>query len=212
MSSSPKLFIIFVITLSVLIRPAVSVAPEDCGSETGSCIDKSKALSLKIIAIVSILVTSMIGVCSPLFSRAFPALHPDRDLFIIVKAFAAGIILGTAFMHVLPDSFDMLSSLCLAENPWHKFPFTGFVAMLSAILTLMVDSLATSFYSKKSSVGVKVATGDEATAREEGVEADKDHTAVSVPGHFHHHGHYNSSQAEVSESQLLRYRVVAMVS
>ncbi|KAI3817596.1 hypothetical protein L1987_11391 [Smallanthus sonchifolius] len=78
-----------------------------------------------------------------------PALNPDRSLFIIVKAFASGIILATGFMHVLPDSFDMLRSSCLANNPWHKFPFTGFVAMLSAIFTLMVDSMATSMYTKR---------------------------------------------------------------
>ncbi|TMW98193.1 hypothetical protein EJD97_004384, partial [Solanum chilense] len=64
-------------------------------------------------------------------------------------AFASGIILGTGFMHVLPDSFDMLSLSCLKENPWHKFPFTGFVAMLSSIVTVAIDSIATSLYSKK---------------------------------------------------------------
>ncbi|CAN1282117.1 Probable zinc transporter 10 [Linum perenne] len=51
----------------------------------------------------------------------------------------------------------MLSSSCLADNPWHKFPFTGFVAMLSALATLLVDSVATSFYSNKLR---KVATGN----------------------------------------------------
>ncbi|GFS36842.1 zinc transporter 10 precursor [Actinidia rufa] len=92
---------------------------------------------------------NMIGVCLPLVTRSIPALSPERSLFVIVKSFASGIILATGFMHVLPDSFDMLSSQCLPEQPWHKFPFTGFVAMLSAIVTLMVDSLATSLYSQK---------------------------------------------------------------
>lgn len=39
--------------------------------------------------------------------------------------------MGTSFMHFLPDSFQMLSSECLEDDPWQKFPFTGFVAMLS---------------------------------------------------------------------------------
>lgn len=197
---------IFFLTISLLIPYALSVAPEDCAAEAGSCLDKSKAQPLKIIAIFSILVTSVIGVSSPLFSKAFPALQPDRDLFVIVKAFAAGIILATGFMHVLPDSFDMLSSSCLSENPWHKFPFTGFVAMLSAIVTLMVDSLATSIYSKKSHTGIiPVSHGEGASP-----EPDRE-VGVIAAGHCHGH-HHLASKGELTNSQLLRYRVVAMVS
>ncbi|KAJ6876018.1 fe(2+) transport protein 1-like [Populus alba x Populus x berolinensis] len=192
-TSNPKLSIIsvFFIILSFLTLQAESVK-EGCEEETSSCNDKAKALTLKIIAIVSILVTSMIGVSAPLFTRSIPALHPDKSLFVIVKAFAAGIILATGFMHVLPDSFDMLSSSCLPENPWHKFPFTGFLAMLSAIVTLMVDSLATSVYSKKSNVGV------DPESVTHGAEPDQE--MASNVGHFHG-----------GAKQLLRYRVIAMV-
>jgi zinc transporter 1/2/3 len=41
-----------------------------------------------------------------------------------------------------------LMSDCLPINPWKKFPFTTFVAMLSALLTLMIDSFAMSYYKK----------------------------------------------------------------
>ncbi|KAK4380319.1 hypothetical protein RND71_002181 [Anisodus tanguticus] len=81
-----------------------------CSSNTGhGCRNKNEALKLKLIAIASILVTSMIGVCLPLFSRTIPALQPDTNLFVLVKAFASGVILDTGYMHVLPDSFDCLS-------------------------------------------------------------------------------------------------------
>ncbi|KAL3344846.1 hypothetical protein AABB24_024006, partial [Solanum stoloniferum] len=161
--------------------------------------NKSKALPLKIIAIVSILITSMIGVCLPLVTRSIPALSPDRSLFVIVKAFAAGIILATGFMHVLPDSFDMLSSSCLKEHPWHKFPFTGFVAMLSAIVTMAIDSIATSLYSKKHNGGVVNPEGDQ---------------EMAVAGnhvHSHHHHGSLSTKDGLDGKKLLRYRVIAMV-
>ncbi|KAF2302883.1 hypothetical protein GH714_010118 [Hevea brasiliensis] len=175
---------------------------DQCETETSNhCDDKEKALSPKIIAILSILVTSMIGVGAPLFTRSIPALNPERNLFVIVKTFAAGIILATGFMHVLLDSFDILSLSCLKENPWHKFPFTGFVAMLSAIITLMVDSMASNIYSKKcSSVGVDPAESD-------AVHGDRDMGAVASVGHFH--GHFHESEAEAGGQQLLRYRVIA---
>lgn len=86
-----------------------------------------------------------------MFSRAVPALHPDKDLFVLLKAFASGVILATGYMHVLPDSFISLRSECLPETPWKKFPFTTFVAMLSAVATLMVDSFSMSYYYKRRS-------------------------------------------------------------
>ncbi|KAL8507404.1 hypothetical protein ACS0TY_018090 [Phlomoides rotata] len=186
MMSSEKVINISIIILLVFSGQALA---EGCGAEAeeGSCTDKKKALPLKIIAIVSILITSMIGVSLPLVTRSIAALSPERSLFVIVKAFAAGIILATGFMHVLPDSFDMLWSDCLKENPWHKFPFTGFVAMLSAIITLMIDSMATSIYSKKHKGGV-VQRGE-----------DREMAAVEA------------GKTEVMGPQLLRYRVIAMV-
>ncbi|KAJ6688543.1 ZINC TRANSPORTER 10-RELATED [Salix koriyanagi] len=206
-TSSPKLIVIsiFFIILSFLTLQAESVVKEGCEEEENSCNDKARALTLKIIAIVAILVSSMIGVGAPLFTRSIPALHPDKSLFVIVKAFAAGIILATGFMHVLPDSFDMLSSSCLPENPWHKFPFTGFGAMLSAIVTLMVDALATSMYSKKANVGVKPESNSH------GAETDQEMAVGHFHGHGHGHGHHSEAKLDGGATKLLRYRVIAMV-
>ncbi|KAL8257779.1 hypothetical protein R6Q59_029820 [Mikania micrantha] len=168
-----------------------------CHQETtNTCNNKSKALPLKLIGISSILITSIIGVSLPQFTRSVPALAPDRTLFIVTKAFASGIILATGFMHVLPDSFVMLRSSCLAANPWHKFPFTGFVAMLSAIVTLMVDSMATSMYIKVNNTLVSA-------------EAEMA-VAVAGGGGHHHHSHKHAPKGPIG-SQLLRNRVVAMV-
>ncbi|KAG2239663.1 hypothetical protein Bca52824_091502 [Brassica carinata] len=184
-----KTIFLVLIFVSFAISPATSTAPEDCGSESANpCVNKAKALPLKVIAIVAILIASMIGVGAPLFSRNVPFLQPDGNIFTIVKCFASGIILGTGFMHVLPDSFEMLSSPCLEENPWHKFPFSGFLAMLSGLITLVIDSMATSIYTSKNAVGI-------------------------VP-HGHGHGPGNGVTLPTKDgdsAQLLRYRVIAMV-
>ncbi|CAN7081302.1 unnamed protein product [Brassica oleracea var. botrytis] len=195
MSSTSILLIkttfVVIIFVSFTISPATSTVPEECASESANpCVNRSKALPLKIIAIATILVASMIGVGAPLFSRSVPFLRPDGDIFTVVKCFASGIILGTGFMHVLPDSFDMLSSQCLEENPWHKFPFTGFLAMLSGLITLAIDSMATSLYASKKAVGI-------------------------IP-HGHGHGPENNitlptKDDDSTNAQLLRYRVIAMV-
>jgi len=198
-----KMIFLFFILFTLLTPQAVA----DCEAESANpCNNKKKALPLKVIAIFAILFSSIIGVTLPLVTRSIPALSPENDLFIIVKCFAAGIILGTGFMHVLPDSFDMLRSDCLNEKPWHEFPFSGLVAMFSAIITMMVDSLATSFYTKKSRTDIIPAESSSAGG------GDQEMDAVVNFGHFHgHHHHHHESKTEGQDSQLLRYRVVAMV-
>ncbi|KAL8132801.1 hypothetical protein AgCh_008327 [Apium graveolens] len=139
----------------------------------------------------------MIGICLPIITRAVPALSPDRKLFVVVKAFASGVILATGYMHVLPDSFDALKSECLPHKPWHKYPFTTLVAMFSAVLTLMVDSFAMSFFKKH-------------YAKEPGTDQQKVVTNDSVELQNHCHGH-GGVAAEGFDSTLLRCRVVAQV-
>lgn len=150
----------------------------ECGGAAveGSCHSVPRALRLKLIAIPAILLASMVGVCLPLVSRSVPALRPDGNLFAVVKAFASGVILGTGYMHVLPDSFHDLSSPCLPRRPWAEFPFTAFVAMLAAVFTLMVDSLMLTFHSRGKGKGSAAV-------------AHNGHDNTPPQGHIFSHGH-----------------------
>ncbi|BAT74842.1 hypothetical protein VIGAN_01261100 [Vigna angularis var. angularis] len=191
-----KIIFVFFILVTLLTPQAVA----DCEAQSANaCNNKKKALPLKLIAVFAILVCSIIGVTLPLVTRSIPALNPENDLFVIVKCFAAGIILGTGFMHVLPDSFDMLRSDCLKEKLWHEFPFSGFVAMFSAIITMMVDSLATSAYTKK--------IRTEIISSESNPAGGGDQEMGGVVNFGHHHPDNKTE----GQSQLLRYRVIAMV-
>lgn len=138
----------------------------------------------------------MIGVCLPIFSSAVPALQPDKDLFVLVKAFASGVILATGYMHVVPDSFDCLRLGCLPETPWTKFAFTTFVSMLSAVATLMVDSFSMSYYKKRFQASLEAKKHHEIRGQE-----------------LKHAGHGLKLEDGVDEngSVLLRHRVVAQV-
>uniref|UniRef100_A0A803NRZ2 Uncharacterized protein n=1 Tax=Cannabis sativa TaxID=3483 RepID=A0A803NRZ2_CANSA len=94
-----------------------------------------EALKFKIGAIVSILLAGAFGVSLPILGNKVPALRPENDIFFMIKAFAAGVILAT-----------------------------GFTAMLSAIGTLMIDSFATGYYKRQSSGLDKQVGLDEETA------------------------------------------------
>ncbi|KAI3911125.1 hypothetical protein MKX01_039728 [Papaver californicum] len=85
----------------------ISVSAEcTCEPEDEEGANTTKALVLKIVSIAAILTASAIGVCLPILGRRIPALHPDSNIFFVVKSFAAGVILATGFIHILPDAFD----------------------------------------------------------------------------------------------------------
>jgi zinc transporter 1/2/3 len=87
------------------------------------------------------------GCCLPVLGSHVSALQSDGDIFFAAKAFVAGVILVTGFIHILPDAFDDLSSDCLpAGGLWKDFPFAGFGAMVGAIDTLVVDTNATGYF------------------------------------------------------------------
>ncbi|CAL1389503.1 unnamed protein product [Linum trigynum] len=105
----------------------------------------------------SILAAGAIGVTLPLLAKTTktslePTASPHAGgggwLLMVVKAFAGGVILATGLVHILPDAFDQLGSDCLSEAPWGKFPFAGFVAMMFALATLSMESLAMGFYQR----------------------------------------------------------------
>ncbi|XP_073107394.1 fe(2+) transport protein 1-like [Elaeis guineensis] len=203
-STSHALLLLLLLFASPVAANEENSGVKQCGpaSHSGTCENKPEATRLKLIAIASILVTSLIGVCLPLVSRSVSVFRPDSSPFVLVKAFASGVILATGYMHVLPDSFDDLSSHCLPDRPWHKFSFTTFVAMLSALFTLSVDSLAMSFRGMRKACCGPPELGDQ----------EKETSTAVVPvAHGHGNGAVVPSEKDGVDSVLQRNRVIAQV-
>ncbi|KAK1304264.1 Zinc transporter 8 [Acorus calamus] len=202
----------FPILLLLLLLPLSIHADCDCSNDSGDR-DRSKALHLKIAAIASILIAGAIGVSLPILGKSFSALRPDRVFFFLVKAFAAGVILATGFIHVLPDAFENLTSPCLDPHPWGDFPFAGFGAMVAAIGTLMVDSVATGYYNRSHFNKARTVVMSE--------EGDVEEAELKSGGHVHvhthaSHGHAHGSAEEGSGggavAELIRHRVISQVT
>ncbi|KAL9227245.1 hypothetical protein vseg_002961 [Gypsophila vaccaria] len=119
-------------------------------AESEMCRDDTAALALKLVAIGSILVAGATGIAIPLFGRKKSFLATDGNLFIAAKAFAAGVILATGFVHMLSEGAENLTNECLPKVPWSKFPFSGFCAMMAALFTMMLDFVGTQLYERKS--------------------------------------------------------------
>lgn len=174
--------------------------------------ENNKTLHYKLGSIASILICGAVGVSLPLLSKRVPILSPNNDLFFMIKAFAAGVILSTGFIHILPEAFEKLNSPCLKENIWGNFPFAGFVAMLSSIATLMVDSFASGYYHRQhfnnNNLSKQVPHDDVEIGGNEHVGHIHVHTHAT---HGHAHGSTNSSHDSIS-SELIRQRIISQVS
>ncbi|KAL7608241.1 zinc transporter 4, chloroplastic [Lactuca sativa] len=117
--------------------------------ELEACRDEKTALILKIVAIASIFLAGTLGSAVPLVGKNWRLLKTDSSFFFAIKAFAAGVILATGFVHMLPDAMSALSNPCLPEIPWSTFPFAGFIAMMAALTTLLADFITTQYYESK---------------------------------------------------------------
>lgn len=115
-------------------------------SRAQSCRDGDAAAHLKLISIATIFITSVVGISAPVvLARLFQGKPTYNNALLIIKCFAAGVILSTSLVHVLPDAFQALSDCQVASHhPWRDFPFAGFVALIGVLVALLVDIAASS--------------------------------------------------------------------
>ncbi|KAF7833786.1 zinc transporter 6, chloroplastic [Senna tora] len=115
-------------------------------ARAAACRDGSAAAHLKTISIFVIFFTSMFGMSLPvLLARYFQGKSLYDKAIVAIKCFAAGVILSTSLVHVLPDAFAALADCHVASrHPWKDFPFAGLVTLVGALLALLVDIAASS--------------------------------------------------------------------
>ncbi|MQM21804.1 hypothetical protein Taro_054848 [Colocasia esculenta] len=127
-----------------------SMASSGCAAgdvgRAAQCRNSRAATHLKLVSIGIILVTSAVGICAPvLLARVFHGKPAYARALLLIKCFAAGVILSTSLVHVLPDAFQALADCQVASrHPWRDFPFSGFVSLVGVLLALLVDVAATS--------------------------------------------------------------------
>ncbi|TVU15775.1 hypothetical protein EJB05_39313, partial [Eragrostis curvula] len=202
----------------LLFSQLAAASTSNCTNATDGA-DSQGAMKLKLIAIASILAAGAAGVLVPVLGRSMAALHPDGDIFFAVKAFAAGVILATGMVHILPAAFDGLTSPCLHKGGREKngFPFAGLVAMSAAMATMVIDSLAAGYYRRShfskarpiDNLEVHEQPGDE-EVRTGYAQQVHMHTHATH-GHSHREADVISSPEEASIADKIRHRVVSQV-
>ncbi|KAJ0427900.1 putative zinc/iron permease [Helianthus annuus] len=224
-------------TDSVSRKLFVSMSTSGCSvsPELEACWDEKIAFILKFVAIACILLAGFIGVAVPLVGKSWRILRSDSGFFSATKAFAAGVILSTGFVHILPDATSALSDPCLPNFPWSSFPFSGFIAMMAALFTLLADFITTQYYEGKQekqieTAGIEVGDLDPAVvplvAKEDGLEENGIHNVVMDGGdvhrthirengqtheHLESHSHKHAFEDDDDTDSVVRYAVASQV-
>ncbi|KAK3140632.1 hypothetical protein QOZ80_5AG0403560 [Eleusine coracana subsp. coracana] len=127
----------------------------DAAALSRACRDGAAAARLKTGSLLAILVASAVGICLPVaLTRAFRGREGYARGLLLVKCYAAGVILSTSLVHVLPDAHAALADCAVAtRRPWRDFPFAGLFTLVGALLALLVDLSASSHLEAHGHVG-----------------------------------------------------------
>ena len=109
----------------------------ECGSNTNH---HSYNTSLHVFALFLILILSTFACSFPLIVRRFPTLPvPNRSLFIS-RHFGTGVLIATAFVHLLPTAYTNLTDPCLPRFWNEVYPaMAGFIAMVSVMTVVGIE-------------------------------------------------------------------------
>ncbi|CAG8931245.1 unnamed protein product [Penicillium salamii] len=97
-------------------------------------------LPLHVAALFIILGTSTIACAFPILVTRFPRMHIPPSFLFFVSHFGTGVLIATAFVHLLPTAFTSLGDPCLS-NFWTKdYPaMPGAIALGGIFLVTVIE-------------------------------------------------------------------------
>nr|POE49536.1 zinc-regulated transporter 2 [Quercus suber] len=117
-------------------RQASGERPE-CGSGANT---HGYNTGLHVGALFLILLLSTLACSFPIVVRRFPKLPvPNYSLFLS-RHFGTGVLIATAFVHLLPTAFTSLTDSCLPRFWNEVYPaIPGFIAMVSVLVVVGIE-------------------------------------------------------------------------
>ncbi|KAI5917351.1 ZIP zinc transporter-domain-containing protein [Camillea tinctor] len=99
-------------------------------------------LSLRIGAVFIILSVSTLACAFPILATKFPGLRMPSDFFFAVRHFGTGVLIATAFVHLLPTAFTLLGDPCLSSFWTDDYPaMPGAIALAGIFFVTIIEML-----------------------------------------------------------------------
>ncbi|KAJ7183916.1 ZIP-like iron-zinc transporter [Mycena filopes] len=110
-------------------------------SACGSLDNADTYLGLRVASVFIILVCATTGTLFPVLARRSTWLHVPKAVFEFAKYFGSGVIIATAFIHLLSPALDELSSDCLSPA-WQEYPYALALCLLSIMSIFILELVA----------------------------------------------------------------------
>ncbi|KAI0834886.1 ZIP zinc/iron transport family [Hypoxylon sp. FL0890] len=125
-----------------------SAAPDSGFSVTVDC-DSGNGydgrMGVRISSIFVILVGALIGAVLPVVLARGTKVRVPGKAFFVAKYFGSGVIIGTAFMHLLSPAFDALKSPCLPDGPINNYDWAAGICLMTVFVMFTIELLASRF-------------------------------------------------------------------
>ncbi|PWW72566.1 ZIP zinc/iron transport family [Tuber magnatum] len=117
---------------------------EESAPKCGGGNEYDGRMGLRISAVFVILVGSTLGALFPIAGRNHPRLKIPEWAMMFAKYFGSGVIICTAFIHLLTPANEALTDPCL-RGPITEYPWAQGIALMSVFAVFFVELLATRF-------------------------------------------------------------------
>ncbi|KAI5895244.1 ZIP zinc/iron transport family [Schizophyllum commune H4-8] len=129
---------------SAIPSTADAVEADECGVVAVA----DTHMHLRIAAIFIILVGATGGALFPVLAKRSRWLKVPTSMFNFAKYFGSGVIIATAFIHLLAPGLEALESECLSDA-WHEYPYALALCMVSIFGIFVTELLAFRWGSSK---------------------------------------------------------------
>lgn len=120
---------------------------DTCSNEN----DYNGNMGARISAIFVILIGSSFGAIFPLLSSRYSFIRMPSWCFFIAKFFGSGVIIATAFIHLLQPANEALTTECLGEA-WQVYPYAFAICLVTLFILFFFELMAYRFVDKKISL------------------------------------------------------------
>ncbi|KAK4230135.1 Zinc/iron permease [Podospora fimiseda] len=114
----------------------------DLGNEKPQCGSGAQEgeydLPLHVAGLFMVLAASIIGAGFPVMAKKVKWLNVPQKAFFICKHFGTGVLIATAFVHLLPVAFASLTDPCLPDLFTDQYPALPGVIMMGSMFCLFV--------------------------------------------------------------------------
>lgn len=119
---------------------------------------------LRIGSIFIILVASLVGALTPVLLARQSKMHVPKFTFFICKYIGTGVIIATAWMHLLDPAIDQLGDDCVKERWLGKYPWALCIALMTVMVMFFIELMVARFDDDDSNSSHSHGTGSDSNS------------------------------------------------